>query len=240
MTLGANSHKADKVGNSQNSHTKIAIILCLSWTQGHHLNQDVCSRPAHKSLLSIWAAAQGIQECFGYKAWSSGSRCCLLLSPVTAALIYTLAGMAPKLAARLLAPCSLQEAECLLLKVLTKLCLPPHKIWLWSILLHIVFCSEDECVAAASEWTPLLGQGDCPFQVSRPIHVQQDSGEQHFLALFWCAFMPAWSGRHHISGAQTERGLCLEWHTLFSARHTHGKLSESQSMFIIAQISKIL
>lgn len=187
MTSGANSNKADKVGDSQNPHSKIAINFCLSWLQGHPFHQGLLfSPPAQQSLLSIWASAQVIQACFGYKARSSGSPCCLLVSPVTAALIYILAGMAPKVAARLLAPCSLQEAECVLLKVLTKLCLPPDNIWLWSILLHVVSPQKGsikECVAAASEWTPLLGQGGCPLKVSRPIHVQQDSGEQQFLAL---------------------------------------------------------
>lgn len=84
--------------------------------------------------------------------------------------------MAPKLAARLLAPCSLEEAECVLLKVLTKLCLLTRNIWLWSsVLLEVVFLRQKEslakCVAAASEWTPLLGQGVCSCKVSRPIHV---------------------------------------------------------------------
>ena len=51
----------------------------------------------------------------------------MLLSPVKDAVISVLANMAPKLAARLLAPCSLQEAECVLLKVFIQPVLPPEE-----------------------------------------------------------------------------------------------------------------
>ncbi|DBA71773.1 TPA: hypothetical protein ACH3X2_011039 [Trebouxia sp. C0005] len=57
-----------------------------------------------------------VQECVGFRATSGHSRWCGLLLPFSAALAAVLATVAPQLAAKLLAPCDLQQADYVLVK----------------------------------------------------------------------------------------------------------------------------
>ncbi|KAL0027251.1 hypothetical protein WJX77_006828 [Trebouxia sp. C0004] len=63
-------------------------------------------------------ADQLVQECVGFEATSGHSRWCGLLLPFAAALAAVLARMAPQLAAKLLAPCNLQQADYVLVKLI--------------------------------------------------------------------------------------------------------------------------
>ncbi|KAL0030049.1 hypothetical protein WJX79_003470 [Trebouxia sp. C0005] len=59
-----------------------------------------------------------VQECVGFRATSGHSRWCGLLLPFSAALAAVLATVAPQLAAKLLAPCDLQQADYVLVKLI--------------------------------------------------------------------------------------------------------------------------
>jgi len=61
---------------------------------------------------------QAVQECVGFRATSGHSRWCGLLLPFSAALAAVLTRVAPQLAAKLLAPCDLQQADYVLVKVM--------------------------------------------------------------------------------------------------------------------------
>ena len=60
---------------------------------------------------------QVVQECVGFKAGSGHSRWCGLLLPFSAVLVVIVAKITPQLAAKLLTPCDLQQADYVLLKV---------------------------------------------------------------------------------------------------------------------------
>jgi len=61
---------------------------------------------------------QVVQECLGFRATSGHSRWCGLLLPFSATLVAVLRRVAPQLAAKLLAPCDLQRADYVLVKVM--------------------------------------------------------------------------------------------------------------------------
>ena len=61
---------------------------------------------------------QVVQDCLGFRATSGHSRWCGLLLPFSATLVAVLRRVAPQLAAKLLAPCDLQRADYVLVKVM--------------------------------------------------------------------------------------------------------------------------
>ena len=58
-----------------------------------------------------------MQQCTGYRPVSVGSQWLKLLLPYFTAVVGVLGTVAPQLASRLLAPCELQEAQYVFLKV---------------------------------------------------------------------------------------------------------------------------
>ena len=154
-----------------------------------------------------------MQECVGFKAASGHSRWCGLLLPFSAALVVILAKVAPQLAAKLLAPCDLQQADYVLLKVQ----LHPLTVQLCVrvVISSIFSCrmlqacqplmdyykpafSATRCLTvlvlpAADRRAPLLNQRDNSHSKGRLISLSQDTGE---LSTLQCITVPTACVKH--------------------------------------------
>ncbi len=126
MTQGSDTQKADKVCPVSLEACKFcAYTHIVHVLAGALISTSCCSF----SVLQIksymgqkrqqaTSVLQVVQECLGYRATSGHSRWCGLLLPIFAALAAVLTRVAPQLAAKLLAPCDLQRAEYVLVKVI--------------------------------------------------------------------------------------------------------------------------
>lgn len=137
MTQGPSVNKADKI-----------IAHATKYSAG--AQQHVClSQPSALSFLEYahrvnWAKVlirglqlcQVVQECTGFCATSGKSIWHVLLLPGCTALTTTLAKVAPQLAAKLLVPCDLQQADYILVKLSHAVDLPSKHC---KVLVHIKY-----------------------------------------------------------------------------------------------------
>ena len=99
---------------------------------------------------------QVVQECTGFCATSGRSIWHVLLLPCFAAVTTVLAKVAPQLAAKLLTPCDLQQADYILVKVSHALDLPSkqcqflmHNKYIYSVLEATPAHVSDPCLEGA-------------------------------------------------------------------------------------------